>query len=190
MAKDVVEGDGRLVVVLLRPGWQADYEASPPVFDIATLGRVSFHERHGDGRYNIVLEGVERVRLDEHDWRPGHKLYRLRGARVANERRPPPGSTEERNAWRALRQAWTGLIRVSAGDLDGIELTNELGFEAFVNRLASEMPLPAATRQALLEENDLTERAGRLTSAVIERRETLSMLRRFRSAAPADPGVN
>lgn len=190
MAQDLVEGDGRLVVVLLRPGWQADYEAAPPVHAIATLGRLTFHERQDDGRYNIVLEGVQRVRLDDHDWQPGQKLYRLRAARPADERQAPPGSAEEQRAWTLLREAWAGLTRVSAGDLDGIQLADELTFEGFVNRLASEIPLPAATRQALLEEDDLTSRARALASTLIERRETLRMLQRFRSAAPSDPGVN
>jgi len=85
MGEDAWKGDGLLVVVLLKPGWKRDYEGTPPVHDMATLGRLVEHDRLEDGRLNIVLRGVERVRIlePEASEHAEGKLYRVRGIETA-----------------------------------------------------------------------------------------------------------
>ena len=81
MAEDLTRGDRdpRIVVVLLRAGWEDDYYGNPPVHDVATLGRVVHHERLEDGRFNLVLRGTSRVRLHEPDLPPAlrHRQQQL-----------------------------------------------------------------------------------------------------------------
>ena len=55
--------DRLIGMVLLRPGWEKDYEGRPPVYDVGCAGVISHHERMPDGRYNLVLQGMERLRL-------------------------------------------------------------------------------------------------------------------------------
>ena len=50
-------------MVLLKPGWQEDYEGRPPVYPIGCTGVITHADRLPDGRYNIVLRGVERFRI-------------------------------------------------------------------------------------------------------------------------------
>jgi len=38
-------------------------ERGPALLNVATAGRIRSHRRHADGRYDIVVEGLERVRL-------------------------------------------------------------------------------------------------------------------------------
>jgi Lon protease-like protein len=38
-------------------------ERGPALLPVATAGRIRSHRRHADGRYDIVVEGLERVRL-------------------------------------------------------------------------------------------------------------------------------
>jgi hypothetical protein len=45
-------------MVLLRPGWQADYEGRPAVYPIGCAGVITHAERLADGRFNIVLRGM------------------------------------------------------------------------------------------------------------------------------------
>ncbi len=91
MAEDILPADKLLVIVLLRPGWEKDYHGTPPVHEIATLGRVSSHERLPDGRFNIILQGLERVRIlpADGDERLAGRLYRVREIRSAPELRLP-----------------------------------------------------------------------------------------------------
>ncbi|MEM9195466.1 MAG: LON peptidase substrate-binding domain-containing protein [Myxococcota bacterium] len=59
------KGPGALVVTMLAPGHDAEYHAQPPMKKVACVGRVVAHERINDGRHNIVLSGMSRVRLEE-----------------------------------------------------------------------------------------------------------------------------
>src|SRR5687768_9452869 len=63
MVADALEGDRIIGMVLLRPGWEADYEGRPPVYPIGCAGLITHAEPLADGRYNIVLRGLEKFRI-------------------------------------------------------------------------------------------------------------------------------
>ena len=73
MVADAIEGDRLIGMVLLRPGWQRDYEGRPPVYPIGCSGVITHVDRLPDGRYNIVLRGVERFRIVEEDDRRSYR---------------------------------------------------------------------------------------------------------------------
>src|SRR3954464_831871 len=64
---DAVKGGRMIGMVLLRPGWDRDYEGRPPVYPVGCSGVLTHNERLADGRYNIVLRGMERFRIVEED---------------------------------------------------------------------------------------------------------------------------
>ena len=74
MVADALEWDRLIGMLLLRPGWEGDYDGRPPVFPIGCAGVITHHERLPDGRYNIVLRGLEKFRIDEED---RAKAYRM-----------------------------------------------------------------------------------------------------------------
>jgi len=55
--------DRLIAMAVLAPGWESDYEGRPPLLPIACLGRVSTHCQLKDGAYNVLLLGVQRIRL-------------------------------------------------------------------------------------------------------------------------------
>ena len=57
MVADAITGDRMIGMVLLRPGWEQDYEGRPPVYPIGCSGLITHVEQLADGRYNIVLRG-------------------------------------------------------------------------------------------------------------------------------------
>src|SRR5438067_12010308 len=67
MVADALDTDRMIGMVLLRPGWDRDYEGNPPVYPIGCSGVITHVERQADGCYNIVLRGVERFRIVEED---------------------------------------------------------------------------------------------------------------------------
>src|SRR6476661_1841575 len=79
MVEDALKGDRIIGMVLLRPGWEGDYDGRPPVYPIGCAGLVTNAERMSDGRYNIVLQGLEKFRiLDEDAVRP-YRVARVDG---------------------------------------------------------------------------------------------------------------
>src|SRR5262249_8618549 len=67
MVADALKADRLIGMVLLRPGWDRNYEGCPPVYPVGTSGVITHVERVPDGRYNIVLRGLERFRILEED---------------------------------------------------------------------------------------------------------------------------
>lgn len=65
MLEDALATDRLIAMALLEPGWETDYESRPPVARYACLGKVVTHHRLKDGRYNLLLMGVGRIRIAE-----------------------------------------------------------------------------------------------------------------------------
>src|SRR6187200_3413569 len=63
MVDAALNGDRIIGMVLLRPGWEGDYEGRPPVYPIGCAGVITHAERLPDGRFNIVLRGMEKFRI-------------------------------------------------------------------------------------------------------------------------------
>jgi Lon protease-like protein len=65
MLEDALADDQLIAMALLEPGWEMDYDSRPPIAPLACLGKVVAHHRLEDGRYNLLLLGVQRIRIIE-----------------------------------------------------------------------------------------------------------------------------
>src|SRR5919106_4107358 len=74
MIADALGGDRIIGMVLLRPGWEGDYDGRPPVYPIGCAGVITHAEPLPDGRYNTVLRGIEKFQIMGED---ASKAYRL-----------------------------------------------------------------------------------------------------------------
>ena len=73
-----------IAVTLLKPGYEANYEGRPAIYEICTVGRIDQHEELADGRFNLVLRGLHRVKLTELP--PGELAYRRARAEILDAR--------------------------------------------------------------------------------------------------------
>ena len=104
MVADALASDRMIGMVLLKPGWQHGYEGRPPVYPIGCSGVITHVVRLEDGRYNIVLRGVERFRILEED---RGRLYRVASVEPVAERAL---ATEDRAALRRQRSKLEALM--------------------------------------------------------------------------------
>jgi Lon protease-like protein len=128
-------------------------EPVPPFCAVAGLGRLVSHQRLADGRFNILLEGVGRVRLEE---RPFVPPYRRARATVLAE--PDPTEVD------GLAQA--SLLAVAAGYLAEGRGGASGPVSALCLRLAERVVSDPAARQAILESATAAERVRRTTDAL------------------------
>ena len=164
MITDCLARDERLAVVGLKPGYEAAYEGKPPVYDVAGAGRIVQWERLPSGRYNLLLRGDCRVRIDRE--LPADTLYRMVAATPLEETGAEGPSVEAlADRVRArCRQILTAVGR------SGVEL--QKGLDAprdpaeLCDQVASALVPAAAARQALLEELHVERRLERLASAL------------------------
>ena len=76
-----------MTIVQIRPPAPGRSWAEPvPIMDVACVGKIVQHERLPDGRFNLLLLGCKRVRL-EREVASG-KLYRIAEGDRAGGRRP------------------------------------------------------------------------------------------------------
>ena len=154
MVADALASDRIIGMVLLRPGWDRDYEGSPPVYPIGCSGVITHVERQTDGRYNIVLRGVERFRIVDED----HTRSYRRATVV-----PVPEATvpADRDAIRRYRSKLEALL-APAVEKSAARMPAAMSDEDLINALAQYLDLEPLEKQALLEQQCLRSRAESL----------------------------
>jgi len=157
MVADALDGERLIGMVMLRPGWEGQYEGTPPVYPVGCAGFITHADRLADGRYNIVLRGLEKFRItNERRGRQGAEMYRV--ARVE--------SIVEAAAHRsaaALAEARTRLERLIARRLQRStdeSIPKDIADEDLVHAIAQH--LEPLEKQALLECDGLLHRCHTL----------------------------
>jgi Lon protease-like protein len=161
MVAEALEGDRIIGMTLLRPGWEADYEGRPPIYPIGCAGLITFAERHKDGRYNIVLRGLEKFRVIEEESN-STRSYRM--ARVDSIFDSTEAKTDaDRAAMRTARRRLEALL-VPQPEGRGAEpkVPPTMPDEDLVNALAQYLELEPVEKQALLERETLLARCQSL----------------------------
>ena len=155
MVVDALDGDRLVGMVLLRPGFEEDYEGRPPVFDVGCAGVITHHERLPDGRFNIVLQGTERFRIQDEDH---SRLYRIGHVESLAES-PGTQPLEVRSIRQRLESLLTVLVEKNRGELS---IPSSMPDMDVIHALAQYLDLAPLEKQALLEKDSLLSRASAL----------------------------
>ena len=156
MVADALAGDRIIGMTLLRPGWEASYEGQPPVYAIGCAGLITFSEQHDDGRYNIVLRGMQKFRISAEDH---SRSYRV----AAVEPLAEDVTAEDRDIVRSERRRLEALL-VPQPEGRGVDskVPPSMADEDLVNALAQYLDLEPVEKQALLEREGLVARCRSL----------------------------
>ena len=156
MVADALAGDRIIGMVLMRPGWEGQYEGRPPVYSVGCAGLITFSEQHPDGRYNIVLRGLEKFRILDED---NSRSYRV--ARVEPLMEEP--TPEDRAIIHGERQRLEALLvpRPTGRGVDP-KVPPSMADDDLINALAQYLDLEPVEKQALLEREGLVARCRSL----------------------------
>ena len=147
MIGDAMTGDRMIGMVLLQPGYEPHYEHTPPVYEIGCAGLMTHSERLPDGRYNIVLRGLERFRILGEESPTTKVLYRRALVAPLEEHETTPGPVLKA----AREQLETRLAPFFSGALAERGLPRSMPDEELINALAQYLELEPIEKQALLE---------------------------------------
>ncbi len=152
MVADALAGDRIIGMTLLRPGYESNYEGRPPVYPVGCAGVITHSEPLSEGRYNIVLRGLEKFRITGED---RAKPYRL--AHV--DPLPEDIAAADRDAIRKHRTRLEALL-AAAIERSGADpkFPPAVPDEDLVNALAQYLQLEPLERQALLERRGVLAR--------------------------------
>jgi len=155
MTADALASDRLIGMVLLRPGWEQEYEGRPPVYRIGCSGVITHAERLPDGRYHVVLRGLDRFRIVQEDH---ERAYR----RAIVEPEPePPLVGEDKRTVHTFRSKLESILAQHVRAADG-QIPKAMPDEDLVNALAQYLDLEPLEKQALLEEPGIRTRAESL----------------------------
>jgi hypothetical protein len=156
MVSDALDGERLIGMVMLRPGWEPQYEEAPQVYPVGCAGFITHAERLPDGRYNIILRGLEKFRiLSERGTRQDAERYRI--ARIEAIKEPRPVVTA---ASREARHRLEKLLAKKLHKNDHDFIPKDVPDADLVHAIAQH--LEPLEKQALLECNSLLERCEAL----------------------------
>ena len=163
MVTDVLPRDKRLALVGLKPCYEQSYAGKPPVYPVAGVGEIVKWERLANGRYNILLRGDARARIEREV--PTDTLYRVVAARRLDETPPT------RDVGPLIERVRTQCRRLLAALGRPRELLDEALKEgqapgAIADQIASAVLPDPVLRQQLLETLDVEARLQRLVGAL------------------------
>lgn len=157
MVQDALEADRLIGMVLLKEGWEIDYDRNPPIYQIGSIGKIVRSQRQDDGRYNILLYGLKKCLVREENY---DRSYRRGRIDVLEE---PQAESLPAPAKEKLIELTMRYRRKMPGG-EALESVLEMGLQddTLVATLSAGLPLTVLEKQFLLEADDPHQRARRL----------------------------
>lgn len=163
MTADILNGDGRIAMALLRDGWQADYHGTPAIHDIVCAGRIVRHEQLSDGRYNLWVQGEFRARVTDEN---RTLAYRRASLERLDERRVFDVDLSDQRETLIQIVHRSELIRTTLGRELARLLDGPLNTADMADICAFNLIDDVALKQQLLSESDVLTRVRTITKAV------------------------
>ena len=168
LVSDAMQNDGFLAIPRLRPGWESDYDAQPPIYRVAGFGKIIRHELMADGRANSVILGLGRIRIRNE--LASDCMYRIAEGLLISDVLPERGDHALNAHVRRLRMMVFQVCASRPQWAERVEplLNNQTDPVAFVNALAH-LTLPDVdARQRYLEIDHVVERINTVESVLAE----------------------
>jgi Lon protease-like protein len=182
MVQDTIATNQLIGMFLLEEGWQENYYGNPPVHSIGCAGELIHTETLPDGKYDIVLRGIYRVRPIEMV-----QEFPYRKARV--EVLPEILNESTAKVQQMTENLLSGFKKIEPEGLKILESENP-DFTEIVNHIANQLPMELETRFELLKMNDVYVRAESVYQLLSKRISLLEWTERFGHLRPEDPNQN
>ncbi len=158
MVRDAAATHRMIGMVLLKEGWESDYEGRPPIFPVGAVGRMVAVQNLSDGRFNVLLQGLRRFEIREEG---GIESYR-QGNIELRDFAPPEAKLPPELRSEILKIVGNFLLSQE----DGMALANFLkqpvDDEALVHNLSFGLDFTPLEKQFLLEADTVVQQARRL----------------------------
>lgn len=163
LVAESLAGDRMIGMVLLRPGYESDDESRPPIYSTGCSGLITHAEKLDDGRYNLVLRGIEKFTIHSEEEPAVGRLYRSAMIKPIEEF----VSAHERPEIKRQRSRLEELLApLMAGAVEQ-HLPPKMADEDLINTLAQYLEFEPIEKLALLEQQGVLAR-GRTMVELLE----------------------
>ena len=172
LVRDALAGNKAMAVARLKPGFEENYAGRPAVFEVCGAGVIVDHVEREDGRYDILVRGVSRIRiLNEHA--PLQKYRVVNAELLADAPTDPELAAAFHERLRSLWPTLAAHLPEPARDLGAFTRGAE-GAGVLSDRLAGALFGDPELTQRLLDELDPAERMRIITDELREIAERIS----------------
>ena len=158
MVRDAASSHRMIGMVLLKEGWESDYEGRPPIFPVGAVGRMVAVQNLSDGRFNVLLQGLRRFEIQDE---VGVESYRQGRVEVKDfaplEAKLPPELRAD-----ILKIVGNFLLSQEDGTALANFLKQPVDDEALVHNLSFGLEFTPLEKQFLLEADTVVQQARRL----------------------------
>jgi Lon protease-like protein len=163
MTADALEGDRLIALVLPRAGWEKTYAGKPAIHSVACLGKIVADRKLEDGRYNLLLRGLSRIRILEEV--ANGKLYRSARVQLLDDVPMNDPASEACFRHKLIDLAprmfpQPGEVKEEFRKL----LIGSMPMGSLSDIVAFALPLEPTLKQELLDELDVGRRLAKLTA--------------------------
>ena len=188
MIRDVMAGDRKLTIALLRGEAAPEYAGVENAHEIACLGRIETCDELENGDYDIVVVGLRRVRIIRETQRFPYLAAEVEAAPGFD-----PGDCLDELLGRHNRIS--GLFArfmelATDGNLDAEGIMPQMDFELLINTVAMALNISTDQKQDLLEMDNPFHRCDVLSAILQQHIETLGIISRFEHLKPDHPHFN
>ena len=153
MVADATNGEKLICMALLKPGYEDDYEGSPPIHSVGTVGFMPMKKDHADGTSDILLVGMDKVKIKEIT---SDMPYRVAEVEILHE---VVGESDPEALQEKIFQQFNVLNDDNLLSAATQFFSEGLDFEMAVNLVISHLEIEGEEKQKLLELGDLSLRA-------------------------------
>jgi len=166
MVESALETDRRLAMVTVRPEHAGEMQGDPPIYPVGCAGFIRSYQRLADGRYNLLLAGSHRVRIEGELPRAGDRPFRI------GEVSPLEDPVRDASLCAQLRAQVVSHLEKIVSETAGLSLeqlvgtTQHVDVARFTDGVCQTLALPVAEKQSLLDADSIDERLARLEGAL------------------------
>jgi uncharacterized protein len=190
LLEDALADDRLIAMAVLTPGWEKNYEGRPPLYSMACLGQITTHFRLADGTYNVLLLGLQRVRLVR-ELDSGHRFREAQVELCADRYRACPlahQKTLQQKLHDALLKALP-MLPEAHEQLDQL-LGSDVPLGVLTDVISYMLDINLACKQSLLSEVDVFRRTELLLSQLSEAAAELAVNQASAVGFPPEFSVN
>lgn len=153
MVADAANGEKLICMALLKPGYEDDYEGSPPIHTVGTVGFMPMKKDHADGTSDILLVGIDKVKIKEIT---SDTPYRMAEVEILYD---VVGESDPEALQEKIFQQFNVLNDDNLLSAATQFFSEGLDFEMAVNLVISHLEIEGEEKQKLLDLGDLSLRA-------------------------------
>jgi len=187
MIEHAEKHDHLIGMVLLKEGWENDYFEYPAVHEIASVGKIEQQEKLEQGKYNIMLYGVSKIKIVDYVQTDPYRIARVQYLREAKF--SPDIIDEDREARSFIELVKNYLTEIGVENSHEILSIQKYSLESIVNQVAAILDFSTQEKQSLLELNSLDQRYRELRRMIRQQIQAIRIAKNVKFV-PEDPSLN